>query len=90
MMLSTHDVALALQTDEKTTRRFLRTILPHQEGQRWQIEEDELERIRLLWVIKKLGKDHQLDLFIRSTNDRKAHDSGDQEPPRDVPEADPQ
>lgn len=62
-MLSTHDVAQALQTDDKTTRRFLRTVFPHEDNQRWQIPEEDLDMIKLLYLVKRLGKEDMLRLM---------------------------
>lgn len=64
-MLSTHQVAEELKTDDKTTRRFLRSIFPHPEHQRWQIPEESLDMIKLLWLMRHLGKEDMLKLLAK-------------------------
>lgn len=62
-MLDIHQVAEALQTDDKTARRFLRTVLPHEGHQRWQVPEEDLDMIKLLYVLRRLGKEDILRLM---------------------------
>lgn len=64
-MLTSHQVAEILQTDDKTARRFLRTVLPHDRRQRWQIKEEDLDMIRLLWLVKRLGHEDLLRLLTK-------------------------
>jgi len=64
MVLNTHDVASALGTDDHTARRFLRSIVPdHDPNTPWRIPEEELTKIKLLFLVHRLGPVKSLDLI---------------------------
>jgi len=65
-MLTTKDVARELHTDQKTARRFLRSILPRHQGRRWEVPEESLDTIKLLFLLKRLGKEDMLKLLVKS------------------------
>lgn len=64
-MLTSKQVAEELHTDERTARRFLRTVMPHQEHQRWEVPEESLDMIKLLWLVRQMGRDDMLKLIVR-------------------------
>lgn len=65
-MLTSQDVADALQTDVKTARRFLRAVLPHtNDHQRWEVPEEDLDMLKLLFLVRRLGRDDMLKLLIK-------------------------
>lgn len=64
-MLTSKQVAEELHTDDRTTRRFLRTIFPHQPHQRWEVPDESLDMIKLLWLLRQMGRDDMLKLLVK-------------------------
>jgi len=56
MTLSTHDIATELGVDDRTARRFLRSISPkHETNHPWAIQDTEMPKLKLLYLVQKLG-----------------------------------
>lgn len=64
-MLTSHQIAEQLDTDDRTARRFLRTVLPHDRKQKWKIPEEDLDLIKLLWLLRRLGREDMLKLLTK-------------------------
>lgn len=63
--LTTHEIAEALSTDDKSARRFLRTVFPHQDHARWEVKESDLDMLKLLYLCRRMGKEDMLRLFSK-------------------------
>lgn len=62
MAIKVKDLADELEVDQKTARRFLRTVMPdHERGGRWEIDEKDLPRLKLLFLVKEVGLDSAVD-----------------------------
>lgn len=56
MTLNIEQVAQELETDAKTARRFLRSVVPqHDPNHRWQIKAEDIEELKLLFAVREVG-----------------------------------
>lgn len=70
MAIKVKDLADELEIDQKTARRFLRTVMPsHERGGRWEIDERDLPRLKLLFLVKEVGLESAVETLdmIRRT-----------------------
>jgi hypothetical protein len=62
MTLTTHDVASELGIDDKTARRFLRSVVPdHEASHKWALQETEMPKLKLLYLVQKLGTERAIE-----------------------------
>lgn len=72
-MITTKELADELGTDARTTRRFLRKIVPeqsHPKGNRWVISDTDLLNLKLLFVVQEVGIETSIEALTRL---REAH-----------------
>ena len=56
MAIRVKDLAEELEIDQKTARRFLRSVVPdHEKGGRWEIDDTDLMRLKLIYMVKEVG-----------------------------------
>lgn len=56
MPIKVKDLADELEIDQKTARRFLRSVVPeHEKGDRWEIDDADLMRLKLIFIVKEVG-----------------------------------
>lgn len=67
MPLDIDQVAEALETDPRTARRFLRSVSPeHDYRHKWLINEDDMEMLRLLFIVREVGLKKALDALTEA------------------------
>lgn len=67
MSVTVRELAKELEADPQTTRKFLRSVIrKHPKGNRWEIDENDIPRIKLLYEVKRVGINHAVETLRKA------------------------